>query len=304
MSGRAIRIFLVDGTPTGLRTAEIGLSTIKGLDIPRSLLDAFSKREESRKTGLYVLIGEDPEIPGRLKIYIGEGDEVLPRVLAHDKDATKDFWDRVVVFVSKDQNLTKAHVRHLEGRLVELASRAKRCTVDNKTTPIGGGLPEADLAEMEEFLDQVRLLLATLGVNAFEAPSVAAAIGPQPAPQPVLTLRLSGDGYDAKCDLIDGEFVVLNGSTARLAEAPSLGPSSRAARAELVASGVLLKTDIGLVFAQDYAFGSASGSAQVIVGANVNGRTAWKLENGTPFSEWQEKQLAPSAATVAPAAAG
>jgi hypothetical protein len=79
MAGRAIRIFLVDGSPTGLRTAEIGLSTIKGLYVPRGAIEALARRDESRKTGVYVLIGEDPEFPGRPKIYIGEGDEVLPR---------------------------------------------------------------------------------------------------------------------------------------------------------------------------------------------------------------------------------
>ena len=292
MTGRAIRIFLVDGSPTGLRTAEIGLSTIKGLYVSRGALEALARRDESRKTGVYVLIGEDPEIPGRPKIYIGEGDEVLPRILQHDKDGTKDFWDRVAIFVSKDQNLTKAHVRYLKARLVDLATRARRCTVENKTVPQGGSLPEADVAEMEEFLEHLGILLATLGLNAFElSPTVTPRQGGTRAQQQRPEFRLSGDGYNATGSLVDGEFVVAKDSIARLTEAPSLSPSSRATRTELIAAGVLVKTEAGYRFTQDYPFAYASGSAQVIVGANVNGRTAWKRPDGTPFSEWQEMQL-------------
>src|SRR5260370_30775739 len=121
MGGKSIRIFLVDGTATGLRTAEIGLSTCKAVMAPRGALDSVSKREESHRTGVYVLVGPDPTTPGRLSVYVGEGDDVLQRVLLHDKDDEKDFWDRVVIFVSKDANLTKAHVRHLEARLLAIA---------------------------------------------------------------------------------------------------------------------------------------------------------------------------------------
>ncbi len=289
MKGRGIRIFLVDGTPTGLRTAELGLSTIKAVLTPRGSLQQFAQRNESRKTGVYFLVGADPEAPTRLRIYIGEGDEVLQRILAHDKDEEKDFWDRAVVFVSKDQNLTKAHVRFLEARLVELAKEARRCTVDNRTAPVGGTLPEADAAEMEEFVEQVKILLAILGVNAFESPPAVEA--PHHSERP-LTLHAKGDGYEAVCVLWDGEFVVKKDSIARSDEKPSIPAAAKEQRKQLLASGVLIQTEDGFRFAQDFAFSSASAAAQILAGTSVNGRTFWKLPDGRSLKEWQEAQIA------------
>jgi len=278
----------VDGSPTGLRSAELSLSTIKAFLVPRGSLQAFVKRAESRRTGTYVLVGSDPDTPGREKVYVGEGDEVLQRIVAHDKDDAKEFWDRAVVFVSKDENLTKAHVRYLESRIVALAKDAKRSTVDNKTDPVGGQLPEADTAEMDEFIDQAKILLAVLGVNALDP------AGPAPAtegPAPQLTLKMSGDGFVATCRLVEGEFVVKSGSLARTQEVPSIPPSTRALREELVTSGVLVPEKAGLKFTQDYAFSSPSGSAQVVAGASVNGRNYWRLSDGRSFAEWQDAEI-------------
>ncbi len=52
----------------------------------RSQLDQLSKREEVRRTGLYLLIGPDPDDPSRALASIGEGDNVLMRVLRHDEN--------------------------------------------------------------------------------------------------------------------------------------------------------------------------------------------------------------------------
>lgn len=291
MGGRAIRIFLVEGTASGLRTVEIGLSTVKAVIASRAALGALSKREEARRTGIYVLIGDDPAIPGRAAIYVGEGDDVLTRILAHDKDASKEFWDRVALFVSKDQNLTKAHVRYLEARLVELATSAKRATVLNKNEPNGGKLPEADEAEMEELLDHVRIMLSTSGVSAFEA---AGSQTQNPTSSDTsVALTFSGDGYSGKCELRDGEFLVLKDSIARATEAPSLSKTSSALRNELLTTGVVTKQGDGsLRFMQDFVFGSASGSAQVLCGANVNGKVSWKLSDGRTLKDWLEASVA------------
>ena len=35
-------------------------------------------------------------------------------------------WERTVVIVSKDENLTKSHVRYLESRLIKMAQDARR----------------------------------------------------------------------------------------------------------------------------------------------------------------------------------
>ena len=239
MPGRSIRIFLVDGVASGLRTAELGLSTIKALVVPRASLSAATKRMEAQRTGIYILIGPDSEKPGVLKVYFGEADTVVARLSAHDKDPDKDFWTEAVLFVSKDENLTKAHGRFLESRLIRLAKEAKRCTVTNGTEPPDQGrLPEADEVEMGEFIMQARLLLGTLGYDLF-SPTLESTKLPITSLEGSLQqveMTYGGDGFSATCvvDTSSGQFIVRKDSRARIQEAPKLLPTYKNLRSRLM----------------------------------------------------------------------
>ena len=294
MLGRSIKVFLIDGTASGPRTAELGLSTTKAIVVPRASLSTVSKRGELQKTGVYVLVGGDSDRPGFTKIYVGEGDTILPRLIAHNSDEAKDFWSEAVVFVSKDENLTKAHARYLEARLIALAKEAKRATVANGTEPPAKGrLPEADGVEMEEFIGQMRLLLGTLGYDILEpllSPPPAADQPVAPVDQP--EFRYEGEGFSARCvvDLDAGQFVVKAGSTARSHESASLSPTYRTLRAQLQESGVIAEMGDALRFSQDYAFTAATPAAQVVSGQMINGRVAWKANDQT-FAQWEDEML-------------
>jgi hypothetical protein len=221
MHGRSINIFLVDGTPTGLRTVEVSMSTIKAVIAPRPALKQLYLRDEAARTGIYLLLGEDPEHPGRLLLYVGEGDDVVDRIRKHE--ATKTFWDSVILFVSKDDNLTKAHVRWLEARLVALASEAKRAQIENKTVPEGGVLPESARSDMLEYIDQVQLILGALGFDLFALEKVVAT-AEKASPGATAEFLYSGDGFSARCVLENDLFVVKAGSKARATEASTLQP--------------------------------------------------------------------------------
>ena len=89
MTGKTIRIFLADGEPTGILLAEISNWTGKVLVAPRSQLDQLSKRGEVRHTGVYLLVGPDPDDPSRALASIGEGDNVLKRLLRRERHASR-----------------------------------------------------------------------------------------------------------------------------------------------------------------------------------------------------------------------
>ncbi len=55
--GRTVRLFLVDGEPTGLMTAEIINWTGHVLIASRESLGDVLLRDESRRTGIYFLVG-------------------------------------------------------------------------------------------------------------------------------------------------------------------------------------------------------------------------------------------------------
>jgi hypothetical protein len=303
MRGRSIRIFLADGTPGGLRTAEVGLSTIKAVICPRADLEALGRRTEARKTGVYILAGDDLEHVGRLRIYVGEGDEVFIRIKTHNNDESMDFWDRVLLFVSKDENLTKAHVRYLERRLLERARFANRCSLANRKDALGGPLPEADRTDMEEFLEQIQLLAAVLGLPVFEGVGGRVAGQAQKQVEALkdeLELLYVGAGYDAHCALIGSEFVVRQGSRARLNETDRFVDYGRAMRKTLIDAGVLRRDGDAYVFTQDYPFPSPTSAAQVVSGSVVNGRAVWKLADGRSYKEWQALQVEAETPTEQP----
>ena len=116
-----------------------------------------TERDELAKPGIYILSGTDP-LSGAPSTYIGEAEVIRERLKQHKAKE----WVSAIVFVSKDENLTKAHVRYLEGRLLAEAAQVGRFTLE-QNQPGGSKLPEADRADMEAFLSYIRQLLPVLG---------------------------------------------------------------------------------------------------------------------------------------------
>ncbi len=136
MQPATIKIFLTHGVPDELRTAEISNWTGKAIACPRNKLKDLLAREEITSPGIYFLIGTDPET-GNHALYIGEAESVGKRVKGH---SDKDYWVNVVVFVSKDENLTKAHIKFLEGKLIERANEIGKAKLFNSASS-GAKLP-------------------------------------------------------------------------------------------------------------------------------------------------------------------
>jgi hypothetical protein len=82
MPSATIKLFLVNGEPKRLRTAELSNWTGKAVAGPRSELDGVLAREESQKSGVYFLTGNDPE-SGKGAVYIGEAECVRDRLKSH-----------------------------------------------------------------------------------------------------------------------------------------------------------------------------------------------------------------------------
>jgi len=292
VKGRTIRIYLVDGVPTGILTAEIINWTGKVIVAPRSQLAELAKRDEAKRTGVYCLIGPDPENPGKDRVYVGEGDNVLTRLSSHDNDETKDFWTRAAFVISKDQNLTKAHGRYLESRLIEMAQQAGRATVANGTAPTPPPLPEPDVADMEYFLDQVQMIFPVLSFGFLQPkPSAAAKEGLASIESPTFVLTVKG--ATARAREIGGEFVVLQGSQARK-EGTKSWTSYKSLREQLLEDGKLVdgQEPDYYIFAEDVGFSSPSAGGAVVNAGNINGRISWKVEGiGQTYQEWYDEKL-------------
>ncbi len=274
--GFSIRIFLPDGTPDGLRLVEKSNWTGLGVVCPRSVFAEKKGEQAFARTGVYVLVGpsESSELP---RVYVGQGDAVRPRLESHH--ARKDFWTTAIFFVSKDENLNRAHVQFLESELVRLAAEAHRCELDNGVQPAPPSLSAADEADVRTFLDEMLLCFPVLGVTVFEKPASTA-----PAQQ-LLYLKAKdceARGYESA----DG-FVVLQGSRARVKEVASIHPYLTELRATLVAKGVLQADGESYVLTQDYEFRSPSMASATMEGRTSNGRVEWKDAAGHTLTELQ-----------------
>ncbi|ABP77957.1 conserved hypothetical protein [Stutzerimonas stutzeri A1501] len=298
--GRSLRLFLVDGTPNGLLTAEIMNWTGHVLTGPRSKLAELVLRPECARTGVYFLVGPDPDNSLRSKVYIGESDDVAKRLKSHNRPEEaggKDFWERVCLVTSKDQNLTKAHVKYLESLLIGIAGNLGRCELVNGTAHEYVSLPESDRADMAFFLEQIRTVLPVLGfdfLRELTKPSApaAASTAASVSRSPLFSLEVPRYRLSAQGQEIDGEFFVLKGSKAR-AEWVGTERGYQGLFKQLVDEGVLV-ADGGehLTFSDDYAFSSPSAAAAVVCGRAANGRTSWVVEEtGQTYAAWQEQQL-------------
>lgn len=278
MPSATIKLFLVHGDPKRLRTAELSNWTGKAVSGPRTEFDSVLAREESDKSGIYFLTGTDSET-GKPAIYIGEAECVRDRVKNHND---KDFWNQVTFFVSKDENLTKAHIRYLEGQLLALAKTAGRAVVAN-TQGSGSKLPESDRGEMEVFLEKINQLLPVLGIDLLMP--MAGSTTPDAPTSKLLYCEIKGlkaTGFRSA-----NGFLVQKGSEAVASERPSSEkwPWTRNLRQKLKDDGVLTANDDRLLFTRDIEFGSPSAAAAVIHGGHANGLTAWKDASGKPLKE-------------------
>ena len=297
-SGKSVRLFLVDGTPGGLVTAEIMNWTGHLLAGPRSDLLALLRREEARRTGVYLLLGDAPDSVGGTQLYVGEGDDISTRLTSHARE--KDFWERAVLLTSKDANLTKAHARYLESRFLQIARDAQRSEIVNGTAPPLIALPEADVSDMEYFIAQALIALPVLGVNVLRVPTITAGNlvpagqGRTTESSPRFTMEQPREGLTAYATEVDGEFTVLSGSHARRKQVG--GGSYVALRQRLEKDGTIDTTTDPAIFTKNQVFASPSAAAAVVAGRSANGRTSW-VENSTGliYGAWQNRDLDDSA---------
>jgi len=273
MKAVTIKVFLPHGDAKLLRTAEISNWTGKAIAAPRSQFEGLLAREELLKPGIYLLTGSDPD-SGDPMAYIGEAEVIKDRIKSHTH---KDFWIQVIVFVSKDENLTKAHIRYLEGRLIEAANALGRVKLVNSQSS-GAKLPESDIADMEVFLAKIYQLLPVLGSEILTPIKKV-------SKKDILVCEIKGLKAEGM-RTVDG-FVVFKGSQAVLKDRPSAAksPYILALRKKLFKGGSLDQEKDFLSFTRDVEFSSPSAAAAVIHGGHANGLIAWKDKSGKTLKQ-------------------
>ena len=285
--GKTIKLFLMDSDPNGRIICELSNWTGKAYRIPRGKVKDCSDREDLKSTTVYLLFGKPETSTDKAKVYIGEAENAYSRLVYHVSE--KEFWNEAVVFISKDENLNKAHIKYLESRLFEIANMASRYEVQNSNIPTKSSISESDKAEMEEFIEYIKILINTMGFKVFE---------------PLIKQELSNSNNDEKLYInatrgasakgkrtSDG-FVVFRDSEIATDTVKSYREKGlNKLRDELIENEIIVKVEDKLVFKSDYLFSSPSAAAMVIMGRSANGLLEWKDSSGKALRDIEKQEI-------------
>jgi len=277
--GKTIELYLVNGSADSFTTAELSNWNGKALKIPRIEV-ASCDSDDLIQPGVYFLFCKEDD--GSDSVYIGEAENVKERLLQHLRDSQSEkekyYWNTAVVFVGRDLN--KAHIRYLENRFVEIARKCKRYTVLTKKT-YNTVLKDSQRDVMEEFIDNVKVLINALGYNVLKP------IPSKPAPEKSVsetkddeiaylhlerTIKKVGK-VEADGSQTSEGFVVFQGSQISPEDDDTIPAviKQRRKSASIDENGVLQ---------EDMLFTSPSYAAMFVIGKSANGLTSWKTVEG------------------------
>ena len=279
--GKSIELFLVNGTADSLITAELSNWNGKALKIPRIEV-AYCSRDDIAQAGVYFLFCKEDD--GSDSVYIGEAENVKERLVQHLRDyqaeKEKYYWNTAVIFVGRDLN--KALIRYLENRFVEIARNSKRYHVLTKNTYRNTVMKESQIAVMEEFVDNVKILINALGYKVLE-PLLQTSMDATVLEVEELYINV---GSTSATGIVTTEgFVVLKGSVVNeKTSAKSLSAGMKKLRDKIFADGKVEN----LTTTEDILFSSSSAAADFVLGYSASGPRTWKTKDGRTLKEIED----------------
>ena len=171
--GKSINLFLMDGESTGRIKCTLSNWTGVAYKIPRTALDLCKERDDMKQSGIYFLFGTSDDT-GNNVVYVGQagarknGEGLLYRLQEHKRNPNKDYWTEAVLFTTSDNSFGATEISYLENRFCGLALAAKRYDVKNANDPTQGNITEQKESELEEFVDNARIVMGALGHKVFE----------------------------------------------------------------------------------------------------------------------------------------
>lgn len=273
--GKTVTTYLIDSDPKGTQYSFISNKICQMFVVPRSNMSYLNEQEKLQKPSFYILIGEDETT--RPQAYIGETENFKERVKDHD--SKKAFWQKALIFVSKDEDMTKADVQYLEYLAIAAAKKANTFVLnENKQIPKAPNLPEHQRDAMDEFFEDIKFLASFMGCNIFDIS--------QPKTEHLFYAK--GRGCKACGFYSSTGFTVLKGSILAPDCAPSLKWKEK--RDKMVKEYAALENS-NWTMITDKTFSSPSTAADFCIGSSNNGWIVWKDKSGNTLDAVYRKQL-------------
>lgn len=284
--GESINLFLMDGEVTGRIKCTLANWTGLAYKIPRTDLDLCTDRKDLKQSGVYFLFGISEESNGKPVVYIGQagnrknGEGILFRLQEHRKSASKDYWNESVVFTTSNNSFGPTEISYLENRFCNMAIAADRYEVKNSNDPSPGNITEEKQSELEDFIDNARLIMGTLGHKVFEPLVTNEAhdekIGARGTEDTKLYLNREVRNVcivNAFAQQTAEGMVVLKGSYISPKEDEAIPAAIKIMREKA------LLDDEGCT-KENYLFSSPTYAAIFVLGKSANGLTEWKNQEG------------------------
>ncbi len=287
IQGQSIKLFIIESLKK-LKTAELSNWVGKAYIGERKHSLIIKKLEElNNTTGIYLLLSNSEE---DTTLYIGEADDVASRVHQHYSNKEKTWWEQFVIFISKDANLTKSHVRYLEKELYLLAKEnLTTINLDNDSTPPGSNLPNSDISDMSIFLQNIIFVLNNLGIIDFTSITTEKAEVSK-VNENIFYLNLSKSNLKSYLTIDENGYKLLKGSYLELEVKESFKNSSKKLRNKLIENKLIIPDEKGVYIAiEDIYFKSPSAAAAIVRGRAANGQKEWKLPNGKTLYEFESE---------------
>lgn len=273
----------MDGDAAGRIKYTLANWTGVAYKIPRTELDKCKERDDLKQSGVYFLFGTSDDT-GKGVVYIGQagarknGEGILNRLLEHKRNPEKDYWTEAVVFTTSNNSFGPTEISYLENRFCNLAILANRYDVKNGNDPTPGNITEEKECEMEEFIDNAKVIMGTLGHKLFEPVNKETPENNSTDQNDAVKLFLKRTKKGAGTVTAEGYqspegFVVLKGSHISPEDDDTIFPAIRTRRKEV-------KVDTDWVLQEDVLCRSPSFAAMLVIGKHANGLTSWKTKDG------------------------
>ena len=221
--GKAISLYLLNGSVTG--TIKYTLPNWTGViyKSPRTELDSCKQRADLQQSGVYFLFGKSDET-GENVVYVGQaglrknGNGLLGRILEHARNPEKDYWTEAIAITTTNNSFGPTEISYLENQFTQLAKNANRYVVKNGNDPNPGNITEEKQSELEEFIDNAKVVIGIVGHKVFIPLDEAIDNVPN---EKVIKLFLKKRGAEATGLLTSEGIVVCKGSKINSSPTPS-----------------------------------------------------------------------------------
>ena len=131
ISVKTLTVQLIDAKPDRIRICRIDGESLVTVVIPREDLAEAKSLPNIPQRGVYYLLDEDHGNVSR--VYAGQTTQGIARLDTHK--AKKEFWNKAVMFLDDDQNISKDALDVLEAKAIDYVRTHGSYETDNSATP-------------------------------------------------------------------------------------------------------------------------------------------------------------------------